>query len=153
MFQELLPLLKKRTLVITVAEEGDQMRVNIVPKSLDGDKGEDLKQGQSTPLSVLATAPELDAQLPVLLERFVSKHLSLDESLAQFEKDIDEAKKQASGKATEKVEAAKKAATRSVRSAAAPSKAPSVPPAPAPVVAKQPGLFPDEGTKTVAATA
>ena len=147
MFQELQPLLKNRMLLITVASEGDQMRVNIMPKALSADKSGELNQAQSTPLSVLATADELDRELPRLLGGFVAQHQKLDESLAQFEKDIEEAKKEAGVKAGERAAAARKVGARTVKPTA-----PAAAPAPETTL-KQPGLFPEEQGAPVAAKA
>jgi PRTRC genetic system protein E len=61
MFQQLVPLLRQRSVLLTVSSlEDDQIRVNVMPKKLK--EGEN--SALTTPMSFTGTADELDAQLP-----------------------------------------------------------------------------------------
>jgi len=58
-FVELMPLLKERTLLITVARLDEQLKVNVIPtKAKEGDD-----QALTTPLSYTGSPEELDAEL------------------------------------------------------------------------------------------
>ena len=60
MFSELMPLLAGRTVLITVAREGDKaVRVCIIPKKAKDDENPAL----TTPFSYTGTPEELDAEL------------------------------------------------------------------------------------------
>jgi PRTRC genetic system protein E len=57
-FVELMPLLKERTLLITVARIEQKLKVNVIPtKARDGED-----QALTTPLSYTASPEELDAE-------------------------------------------------------------------------------------------
>ncbi len=121
MFKQLLPLVAKRPLTITVvAVEGDKLRLNVVPHSLekDGEINDKITHAHknevaaipdgaikalTTPLSVLATPEELDTDLAGILTGFVEQHVSLQqavnratEEIAAAIKVVDDRKKQES---------------------------------------------------------
>src|ERR1700735_2821239 len=74
MFVELLPILKNRSVMLTLALVNDKaIRVNVIPKRLmESDSGDD---ALTTPLTVTGTPDELDrefaGQLTVITEAFV----------------------------------------------------------------------------------
>lgn len=81
MFQELMPLLAQRMLIRTLSRVSDEeIRVNIIPKSLKTDDRDD-KAALATPLGVTGNPKELDEQLPRQLVEFVKTHLGLSSTL------------------------------------------------------------------------
>ena len=88
MFKELVPILRQRAVLLTVTFlEGDQIRVNIVPKKIkDGDN-----DALTTPLSVTGTAEELDTELASTIVSFVTSHLQLKNTLEKAKAEMDEA--------------------------------------------------------------
>jgi PRTRC genetic system protein E len=59
MFQQLVPLLRQRSVLLTLTSlEDDQIRVNVMPKKLK--EGEN--NALTTPMSFTGTAAELDEQ-------------------------------------------------------------------------------------------
>ena len=63
MFEELMPLLTERVLVVTLSRVSDeQICVNVIPKSLKSDHRDD-DAALTTPLSVTGAPKELDEQL------------------------------------------------------------------------------------------
>lgn len=83
MFTELLPLLKQRVLMITVSDIGDGMlRVNVIPRKLDADS--DQNQALTTPLSITASAEELDRELPVQLASFTESVVKTGSNLEEL---------------------------------------------------------------------
>jgi PRTRC genetic system protein E len=107
MFKELAPVLRDRSVLLTVTlVDADQIRVNIVPKKLkDGDN-----DALTTPLSVTGTAEDLDAELSSTIVGFVSSHLQMKNSLEKAKAEMDAASKTAQAEARAK----SKTATRSV---------------------------------------
>ena len=100
MFKELLPLLRQRTVMMTISAVSDaELRVNIIPKQ----KGESENTALTTPLSVTGSAEELDQELPQAIVEFVAKHLTLKQSLEATKAEIDAAEKQAKEDAKNKV--------------------------------------------------
>jgi PRTRC genetic system protein E len=92
MFQQLVPLLRQRSVLLTVASlEDDQIRVNVMPKKLK--EGEN--SALTTPMSFTGTADELDAQLPDAIVSFVASHLELKNTLARAKEEMDAAAKAA----------------------------------------------------------
>ena len=73
MFVELMPLLKERTLLITVARVDDRVKVNVIPAKVK--EGED--HALTTPLSLTGSAEELDSELGRHLAGYVDSHLAL----------------------------------------------------------------------------
>ena len=92
MFKELLPVLRDRAVLLTVAlVDADQIRVNIVPKKLkDGDNN-----ALTTPLSVTGTAEDLDAELSTTIISFVGSHLQMKNTLEKAKAEMDAASKAA----------------------------------------------------------
>src|SRR5450631_3526391 len=99
MFEELVPLLRQRAVLLTVTlVETDELRVNIVPKKLSDSDNNAL----ITPLSVTGTAEELDAQLPAAMVSYVSSHFELKNSLDRSRAEMDAAAKAAQAEARAK---------------------------------------------------
>jgi len=91
MFVELMPLLKERTLLITVARVDEKVRVNVIPAKVK--EGED--HALTTPLSFTGSAEELDSQLGRHLASYVDSHLALGSTLAEAKAEMDAAAKAA----------------------------------------------------------
>ena len=95
MFQELMPLLAQRILLITLSRVSDeQISVNIIPKPLKSDHQDD-GSALTTPLRVTGTPKELDEQLPPQLAEFVETHLGLSSSLQSAKEQMEAAAKAA----------------------------------------------------------
>jgi PRTRC genetic system protein E len=111
MFSELMPLIERRTITITVAalNEG-HIRVNVVPAALAEDSKVNEKIGYSnkdkiaqvpesaihaltTPLSLTGAPDEIDAQLAQQLKAFVDSHLALQQAVDRARGEIAEAVK------------------------------------------------------------
>jgi PRTRC genetic system protein E len=139
MFQQLVPLLRQRSVLLTVASlEEDQIRVNVLPKKLaDGENA-----ALTTPMSFTGTAAELDAQLPDAIVSFVASHLELKNTLGRAKEEMAAAAKAAQDEAKNKSKTAKKAAPADVavrkdeQKEVEPPKAPSLFDMPAPVGAR-----------------
>src|SRR5260370_14568710 len=91
MFVELMPLLKERTLLITVARVDEKVRVNVIPAKVN--EGDD--HALTTPLSVTGSAEELDAELGRHLASYVDAHLALGSTVAEAKSATDAAAKAA----------------------------------------------------------
>ncbi len=91
MFVELMPLLKERTLLITVARVDERVKVNVIPAKVK--EGED--QALTTPLSLTGSAEELDSELGRHLAGYVDSHLALGNTLAEAKAEMDAAAKAA----------------------------------------------------------
>ena len=105
MFRELLPLLTKRSLVLTLASVGDdRIRITITPRPTGKEEAKELAQ----PFAVEGTAEELDAELPHSIVSYTAEHLSLARSLEQVKANMEAALKEAKDEATKKVAEAKK---------------------------------------------
>jgi PRTRC genetic system protein E len=90
-FVELMPLLKERTLLITVARRDEKLKVNVIPtKAKDGED-----QALTTPLSFTGSAEELDAELGKHLASYVESHKQLGNALAEAKTVMDAAAKAA----------------------------------------------------------
>jgi PRTRC genetic system protein E len=95
MFQELMPLLAQRILLLTFSRVGDEkISVNVIPKPLKSEKQDD-DAALTTPLSVTGTPKELDEQLPRQLVEFVEAHLGLSSTLKCAKEQIEAAAKAA----------------------------------------------------------
>ena len=99
MFTELIPLLRKRGLLLTISlVEGDTLRATVLPqKMLEADD-----KSTTTPLAITGTAEELDHDLPQLLVEFVGAHIQLQSTLASAKADMDAAAKAAREEARKK---------------------------------------------------
>ena len=105
MFQQLVPLLRQRSVLLTVtALEEDQIRVNVIPKKLK--EGEN--SALTTPMSFTGTADQLDAQLPDAIVSFVASYLELKNTLARAKQEMDAAAKAAQEEARNKAKNNKK---------------------------------------------
>lgn len=110
MFTELMPLIEQRPLTITVAilSGSRQIRVNVVPKTLEKDNQVNDKIGYSnkekvakvpdeaikaltTPLSLTGTAEEIDAELAQALREFAESHVQLQKTVDHAKEQIAEA--------------------------------------------------------------
>lgn len=91
MFVELMPLLKERTLLITVARVDEKVKVNVIPAKVK--EGED--HALATPLSFTGSAEELDSELGRHLVSYVDSHLALGNTLAEAKAEMDAAGKAA----------------------------------------------------------
>jgi len=91
MFVELMPLLKQRTLLITVARVDDKVKVNVIPTKVK--EGEE--QALTTPLSYTGSPEELDTELGKHLATYVDSHLALGSTLAEAKAEMDAATKAA----------------------------------------------------------
>jgi PRTRC genetic system protein E len=112
MFVELMPLLKQRTLLITVARVDEKLMVNVIPAKVK--EGED--HALTTAPSFTGSAEELDSELGRHLVSYVDSHLALGSTLAEAKAEMDAAAKAArqKGKTTQQAsksdpEVAKKA--------------------------------------------
>jgi len=95
MFQELMPLLAQRILLLTFSRVSDEkISVNVIPKPLKSDQQDD-DAALTTPLSVTGTPKELDEQLPRQLVEFVETHLGLSSTLKSAKEQIEAAAKAA----------------------------------------------------------
>jgi len=109
MFSELMPLIERRTLTITVAALNQgHIRVNVVPAALAEDSKLNEKIGYSnkdkiaqipdsaihaltTPLSLTGAPDEIDSQLVEQLKAFVDSHLALQQAVDRARGEIAEA--------------------------------------------------------------
>ncbi len=84
MFVELLPILRKRPVMLTLAVVGnDAIRVNVIPKRLkENDSGDD---ALTTPLTVTGTPAELDRDFASQLVGFTDAFVKLGSNLAEVE--------------------------------------------------------------------
>ncbi len=84
MFVELLPILKNRPVMLTVALVNDQaIRINVIPKRLkDGDSGDD---ALTTPLTITGTPEELDREFVAQLIGFTGSFVKLGSNLSEIE--------------------------------------------------------------------
>ena len=95
MFQELMPLLAQRILLLTLSRVNDeQLSVNVIPKPLKSDQRDD-DAALTTPLGVTGTPKELDEQLPRQLVEFVETHLGLSSTLRSAKEQMEAAAKAA----------------------------------------------------------
>jgi len=99
MFTELMPLLRKRGLLLTVSlVEGDTLRATVVPQKASDNED----NAVTTPLAITGTAEELDRDLPQQLVEFTGAHLQLQSTLASAKADMDAAAKAAREEARKK---------------------------------------------------
>jgi len=84
MFIELLPILRSRTVMLTIALVNDQaIRVNVIPKRLkDADSGD---CALTTPLTVTGTPEELDREFSGQLVAFTGSFVRLGSNLSEIE--------------------------------------------------------------------
>jgi PRTRC genetic system protein E len=94
-FVELMPMLKERTLLITVARLEEKLKVNVIPSRAK--EGEE--QALTTHLSYTGSPEELDAELGKHLASYVNSHVQLGSTLAEAKAEMDAAAKAARQKA------------------------------------------------------
>jgi PRTRC genetic system protein E len=95
MFQELMPLLAQRMLLLTLSRVSDEkICVNVIPKPLKSDQRDD-ENALTTPLAVTGTPKELDEQLPSQLVELVRTHLELSSTLKSAKEQMEAAAKAA----------------------------------------------------------
>ena len=84
MFAELLPILRNRPVMLTLALVGENaIRVNVIPKRLkDSDSGDD---ALTTPLTVTGAPDELDREFAAQLVGFTDAFVKLGSNLAEVE--------------------------------------------------------------------
>ena len=84
MFVELLPILKNRPVMLTVALVGDNaIRVNVIPKRIkDSDSGDD---ALTTPLTVTGSPDELDREFAAQVVGFTDAFVKLGSNLTEIE--------------------------------------------------------------------
>ena len=111
MFIELMPLIGRRAITVTVASlSGGRIRVNVVPIALAEDNKINEKIGYSnkdkiaqvpesathaltTPLSLTGTPDEIDAQMAQQLKAYVDSHVALQQSVDRAKQEIADAVK------------------------------------------------------------
>src|ERR1039458_5031442 len=99
MFTELMPLLRKRRLLLTIALiEGDTIRATVVSQKTSETEDNAL----TTPLAITGTAEELDRDLPQQLVEFTGAHLQLQTTLASAKAEMEAAAKAAPQEARKK---------------------------------------------------
>lgn len=117
MFTELEQLLEKADLItITVAKDGDGLRVNFLPKQKD--EGDYSLQ----PLSLSASAAELDEGFVDAIGRYKRVRNTLSEQMDAFEREAEELRKAEARKVEGKAKKTEKAAA--AKPAPAPAPAP-----------------------------
>jgi len=84
-----MPLLKERTLLITVARVDQKVKVNVIPARVK--EGED--HALTTPLSFTGSAEELDSELGRHLASYVDSHLVFGSTLAEAKAEMEAAAK------------------------------------------------------------
>src|SRR5208283_5884152 len=99
MFSELMPLLRKRRLLLTIAlVEADTIRATIVPQKASDTEDNAL----TTPLAITGTVEELDRDLPQQLVEFTGAHLQLQTTLASAKAEMEAAARAAREEARKK---------------------------------------------------
>jgi PRTRC genetic system protein E len=99
MFTELMPLLRKRRLLLTISlVEGDTIRATVVPQKASDTEDNAL----TTPLAITGTPEELDRDLPQQLVEFTGAHLQLQTTLASAKAEMEAAAKAAREEARKK---------------------------------------------------
>jgi PRTRC genetic system protein E len=93
MFEELMPLLAQRILIVCMSRVSDgEIRINVIPKPLKSDQQDD-GAALTTPLSLTGAPKELDEQLPRQLVEFVEAHLGLSSTLKSAKEQMEAAAK------------------------------------------------------------
>jgi PRTRC genetic system protein E len=108
MFTELMPILKSRPVTITITSvDKTKIRVNVIPKAVDSDSQliRDVTQKDGvtkedvaaliTPLSLVGTPEEIDAELSQLLASYSDGHTTVLESLKELQETLAEVAKSA----------------------------------------------------------
>ena len=83
MFTELMPLLKQRSVMITISDIGDGLlRINVIPRKIEG--GSDENTALTSPLSITGNPGELDRELPGQLSSFTESILKTATNLEEL---------------------------------------------------------------------
>jgi PRTRC genetic system protein E len=94
MFQELMPLLAQRVIMVTASRiSPDLICINVIPQRLKS--GDETNEALTTPLSLTGTPRELDEELPRQLLEFVHSHLELSSTLTSAKEETEGAAKAA----------------------------------------------------------
>jgi PRTRC genetic system protein E len=108
MFAELAPLLKERTLMLTVARIDEvRIQVNVIPKSHK--EHDQTEAALATPLSLTGTAEELDRDLAAQLKSFVATVVRTGSNLKEIEEAHNTAIKEIEAKNKEALDKKRKA--------------------------------------------
>lgn len=92
LFQELMPMVKNRTVMITVAALDEKtLQVNVLPRKVKDDPDDVL----TVPLCCTGTAEELDQTIVTQLREFVDVHAAASSNLATIKQEIAAAEKAA----------------------------------------------------------
>jgi PRTRC genetic system protein E len=127
MFAELMPLLRKRRLLITMSfVEGDTIRATIIPQKASDTEDNTL----TTPLAITGTAEELDRDLPQQLVEFTGAHIQLQSTLASAKAEMDAAAKAAREEVRKKTSKASSASSMGTPTTPATTAVPREPEAP-----------------------
>lgn len=103
MFTELMPLLRKRRLLLSISlVEGEIIRATVVPQKATDTEDDVI----ATPLAITGTAEELDRELPGQLADFTAAHLQLQSTLATAKAEMEAAAKAAREEARKKAKPA-----------------------------------------------
>lgn len=126
MFVELLPLLRNRTVLLTLSHlDGDTIRVNVIPKlnkeeeAKHSDAGAAVTAALTVALKIDATAAELDAEFPEALVKYVGRQLGLKAAVEEMQKDTKAAEDAAKEASKAAIAAAKKKGTPTIGNKAA----------------------------------
>lgn len=106
MFKELVPILKDRAVTITLAREGELLRINVIPQKVGGkddDDDDDIPGGKKStsktdepeiltqPFTAVGSADELDAELPALLGHYVEIRSTMASAIEEMKRKAQEA--------------------------------------------------------------
>ena len=116
-----MPLLKQRTLLITVARIEEKLKLNVIPAKAK--EGED--EALTTPLSYTGSPEELDKELGPHLASYVDSHLALGSTLAEAKAEMDAAAKAARQKAKTEQQSSKSDTATKKEESATPVAAPA----------------------------
>lgn len=108
MFAELAPLLRQRTLMLTIARIDEvHIQVNVIPRCLKED--DQTEQTLTIPLSITGTAEELDRDLAAQLKSFVATVARTGSNLTEIEEAHKTAIKEIEAKNKEALDKKRKA--------------------------------------------
>ena len=144
MFTELMPLLRKRRLLVTISlVEGDTIRATVVPQKAS----ETEDNAITAPLAITGTAEELDRELPQQLVEFTGAHLQLQSTLASAKAEMEAAAKAAREEARKKTSKQPSTASPATPAAAPTPSKPEPPSLFAPPAQPESAAAPEEGKK------
>jgi len=127
MFKELVPLLRNRVVLMTLAlVEDDKIRVSVAPKKIKEDENDAL----TIPVVITGTVEDLEARLGSELVSYTGSYLQLANTLVQAQADMEAATKAAKAEAQSKSKGPVKKEGAAVASAKPAKPAEPVKPAP-----------------------